>query len=391
MVIRDFWLKKIEQGLSRRSVIWLPGVRRAGKTSLCRSIEGVEFFDCELPRVRRMMEDPQTFLENQRGKKIIIDEIHRLENPSELLKIAADYFPDIKIIATGSSTLSASKKFRDTLTGRKTKIWLSPMLLHESELFGNANLEHRLLHGGLPPFFGEQEIPESEFVEWMDDYWAKDIQELFRIENKHSFMKFVELILANSGNIFEATKYSSPCEVSRNTINKYLHILEQTFVAYIVRPFSGYAPSEIISAPKVYGFDTGFVCHYRGWINLRPEDLGYLFEHVVLNEILSRFPRGKVQYWRDKAKNEVDFIFLKNRHFSPIAIECKWSARNFNAKNINRFRKLHPKGENFLVASDVDKAYVIKSADVKINVVGINDLILGLDSLLVPDLEILEK
>src|SRR6185312_4474478 len=291
MVTREFWLKRVAAAFNKHSIVWLPGVRRAGKTSLCKSIPDSEYFDCELPRIRRMLEDPEAFLQNYQGKKIILDEIHRLDNPSELLKIAADYYPDVKIIATGSSTLSASKKFKDTLTGRKTKIWLPPMLCHEGELFGNNNLEHRLLHGGLPPFFIANEIIEPEFIDWIDDYWAKDVQELFNIANKHSFQKFIELILANSGNIFEATKYAAPCEVSRNTINKYLHVLEQTYIAHIIRPYSSHAANEIVSAPKVYGFDTGFVCHYRGWSNLRREDLGYLFEHLVLNEILGKFQK----------------------------------------------------------------------------------------------------
>lgn len=107
MVKRRFWLKKIDEAWKRRSVIWLSGVRRAGKTFLCRSIPQAEYFDCELPRTRRMMEDPQSFFDDLKNKTVIIDEIHRLDNPSEVLKIASDHYPDIKVIATGSSTLGA--------------------------------------------------------------------------------------------------------------------------------------------------------------------------------------------------------------------------------------------------------------------------------------------
>tara|TARA_B100000989_G_scaffold297619_1_gene283935 strand:- start:67440 stop:68426 length:987 start_codon:yes stop_codon:yes gene_type:complete len=326
-----------------------------------------------------MLEDPEDFLQNLKSPKITLDEIHRLANPSELLKIAADHYPQIKIIATGSSTLSASKKFKDTLTGRKTKIWLSPMLYHESALFGDYDIEHRLLHGGLPPFYMQDSLPEEEFVEWIEDYWAKDIQELFNIANKHSFQRFTELVLANSGNIFEATKYAAPCEVSRTTINKYLHILEQTYVAHIIKPFTSYATSEIVSAPKVYGFDTGFVCHYRGWYELRREDLGHLFEHLVLNEILGRLPKGKVRYWRDKSKHEIDFIYLKHRNARPVTIECKWSANNFNVKNLRKFRSLYPDGDNFVVAMDVERHFTKSISDIEVNFVNIEDLIKLLD------------
>jgi predicted AAA+ superfamily ATPase len=120
--IRTFWLEKIEAAWDRRSVLWLSGVRRIGKTTLCRSLSEIEYFDCELPRTRRMMEDPQSFLEGLRGKRVVLDEIHRLGNPSQLLKIAADHYKDVRILATGSSTLGASAKFRDTLAGRKTEL-----------------------------------------------------------------------------------------------------------------------------------------------------------------------------------------------------------------------------------------------------------------------------
>jgi predicted AAA+ superfamily ATPase len=109
-------------------MLWLRGVRRAGKTSLAQSLDDIEYFDCELPRVRRAMEDPEAFLQGLRGKRVVPDEVHRLPNPSELLKIAADHFPNTRILATGSSTLGASTRFRDTLAGRKTELWLTPMI-----------------------------------------------------------------------------------------------------------------------------------------------------------------------------------------------------------------------------------------------------------------------
>src|SRR5438067_10454119 len=105
MVQRRYWLKRVEEGWRRRSVLWLRGVRRAGKTTLAQSLPGVEYFDCELPRVRRAMEDPEAFMQSLAGKRIVVDEVHRLPNPSELLKIAAYHFPDSRVLATGSSTL----------------------------------------------------------------------------------------------------------------------------------------------------------------------------------------------------------------------------------------------------------------------------------------------
>ncbi len=94
---RHFWIDLILKSWEKRSILWLYGVRRVGKTFLCKSIPDIIYFDCELPRTRREMEDPESFLSNFKGKKIVLDEIHRLPNPSQMLKIAADYFPMSKL------------------------------------------------------------------------------------------------------------------------------------------------------------------------------------------------------------------------------------------------------------------------------------------------------
>ncbi|MEX2447745.1 MAG: DUF4143 domain-containing protein [Solirubrobacterales bacterium] len=357
MVQRRHWIEAVEQAWQRKSVLWLAGVRRAGKTFLCRSLDDAEYYDCELPRTRRAMEDPEGFLGERRGRRIVLDEVHRLANPSELLKIAADHFPDTPVLATGSSTLEATAKFRDTLTGRRETVWLTPMIAADLADFGRADLRHRLLHGGLPPFFLADRVPERDFQDWVDAYWAKDIQELFRLERRWSFQRFLELLFAQSGGVFEATRFAAPCEVSRQTISNYLAALEATFVAHVVRPFSSRRSTEIVAAPKVYGFDTGFVSYYRGWDTLRNEDLGVLWEHFVLNEVHGRLQSRVARYWRNKHGAEVDFVLPRRGGGGPIAIECKWSAGSFDAGSLAAFRRLYPEGESFVVAADVDASF----------------------------------
>jgi predicted AAA+ superfamily ATPase len=354
MVRRHHWIDAIEQAWQRKSVLWLAGVRRSGKTVLCRSLDDVEYFDCELPRTRRLMEDPEAFLQDRRGKRVVLDEVHRLANPSELLKIAADHYPDTPILATGSSTLEATAKFRDTLAGRKETVWMTPMIVADLVDFERDDLEHRLLHGGLPPMFLAEEIPEHDFQDWADAYWAKDIQELFRLERRWSFQRFLELLFAQSGGMFEATAFAAPCEVSRQTISNYLAALEATFVAHVVRPYSSRRANEIVAAPKVYGFDTGFVSYYRGWQTLRSEDLGLLWEHFVLNEMQGRLQTRAFRYWRNKQGAEIDFVLPRRGDAGPIAIECKWRADSFDAGALSAFRRIYPEGLNFVVSTDVD-------------------------------------
>lgn len=370
----------VEQAWNRRSVLWLAGVRRVGKTFLCRTLEEIEYFDCELPRTRQRMEDPEDFLEGLRGRRVVLDEVHRLPNPSELLKIAADHYRDTRIIATGSSTLEATSRFRDNLTGRKETVWLTPMLQSDLEDFGRSDLQHRLMRGGLPPFFLAEELPERGFQEWMDAYWAKDILELFRLERRASFQRFAELLFAQSGGMFEATRFAKPCEVSRQTIANYLSVLEATFVAHVVRPFSTHRSTEIVAAPKVYGFDTGFVCYHRGWVELRPEDLGLLWEHLVLNEIQGRLQVRTLRYWRSKQGAEVDFVVPLRGRAGPIAIECKWRSAWYEGRAIAAFRRVYPEGENFVVAADVEESYSRTYEGFQVDFVSLEDLIARLST-----------
>ena len=164
MVIRNFWQDAIETAWRERPVVWLTGVRRAGKTTLVRSLSETKYYDCELPRVRRVIEDdPEGFLQDLGKGRVILDEIHRIENPSELLKIAADHFPQLRVLATGSSTLGASARFRDTLAGRKRHLHLPPVLFSELSGFNSGDLKTRLLHGGLPENLLASDIPELPF------------------------------------------------------------------------------------------------------------------------------------------------------------------------------------------------------------------------------------
>lgn len=367
---RRIWLDRIDAAWVQRPICWLQGVRRAGKTVLVRSIADADYYDCELPSVRRELRDPERFLDGHAGRRLILDEIHRLDDPSELLKIAADHHPDIRVLATGSSSLGARAKFRDTLAGRKHEVWLTPMTHADTVAFGVSAVEHRLARGGLPPFFLAKSSPEREYQEWLDAYWAKDVQELFRLEKRGPFTRLFEMLLVESGGIFEATRFARACEVSRQTVMNYLGVLESTFVMHVVRPFAASPSAEIVAAPRVYGFDTGFVAHHRGWTPLRRDDYGPLWEHLVLNELQAATQRRDVQYWRTKTGHEVDFV-LAPRRAAPMAIECKWSQDAFDPAGMLAFRQRYRKGDNVLVAADVKRTSRRRVKGLEVLVVGL--------------------
>jgi uncharacterized protein len=355
MIKRDFWTQKIEALWLERPIVWLAGVRRSGKTSLASTLPDVQLFDCELASVRAQLAEPEAFLKAHRGRRLVLDEIHRLKDPSSLLKIAADHFGPTKILATGSSTLEASKKFKDTLTGRKFSLHLTPMGQADWSAFKGHDFDRRLIHGGLPPFYLKNSLPERDMQEWMEGYWAKDIQELFRIERKAAFDRFVELLFAQSGGIFEAQSFAKDCEVSRPTISNYLRALEATQVVQVVRPFSTRKSNEILVAPKVYGFDTGFVSYFKGLKRLDMGDYGLYWEHYVLNELLAQNQDWSIRYWRDKQGREVDFVVVR-RGKPPIGLECKWSDKNISSKNAAAFLARYP---------DADYHFVVKEPSQK--------------------------
>ncbi len=370
---RRTWLDRIHDCWASRPICWLQGVRRVGKTVLARSIPDTAYYDCELPSVRRDLRDPEGFLDAHAGRRVVLDEIHRLDDPSELLKIAADHHPDIQVLATGSSSLGAGAKFRDTLAGRKHEVWLTPMTHADTVAFGESGPEHRMARGGLPPFFLAKSSPEREYQEWLDAFWAKDVQELFRLEKRGPFARLFEMLLIDSGGIFEATRFARACEVSRQTVMNYLGVLEATFVMHVVRPFATNPSAEIVAAPRVYGFDTGFVAYHRGWSPLRRDDYGPLWEHLVLNELHAARQRRDVQYWRTKSGYEVDFI-IAPRRAAPIAIECKWSQDAFDPAGMLAFRQHYPAGKNFLVAADVKRASQRRVRGLEVHVVGLGQI-----------------
>ena len=125
MINRPFWIDTIENAWKKRPIVWLAGARRVGKTTLTKMLKDTTYMNCDLPSNHRKLEDPESFYESVKSDWVIaFDEVQKLEDPSRILKIGADEYPGIKILATGSSTLDARRKFSDSLTGRKSVIYL---------------------------------------------------------------------------------------------------------------------------------------------------------------------------------------------------------------------------------------------------------------------------
>jgi len=355
MIDRPLWQARLTAAWRQAPIVWLTGPRRVGKTVLAQTVSGAEFLNCDLPSVAARLADPESFYRSLRQPCVVFDEIHQLPDPSRLLKIGADGFPKLKILATGSSTLAATQKFRDSLTGRKRVVEMVPVLYGELPAFGLADLRVRLLRGGLPPALLAAE-PDPEFYgEWLDSYFARDVQELFRLEKRAGFLSVLELLLRQSGGMLDVSKLAGESQISRPTVTHWLEVYEITHVVHLLRPFSGGNRREIVAQPKAYGFDTGLVCHARGWNVLRPEDCGVLWEHLVLDSLIAA-GAPKIHFWRDKQQREVDFVVPRGRDMVD-AIECKWQPEAFDTRGLKAFREQYPHGRNYVVSPLTGPAY----------------------------------
>lgn len=346
---RPFWIQRIEEAWKETSIVWLAGVRRAGKTTLVQSLgtDRILYVNCDLPIAADMVADPELFYRNCDRPIVAFDEVHQLPDPSRVLKIGADVFPQLKIVATGSSTLAATTKFQDTLAGRKRVVHLTPILWGELTAFG-ASLIKRLYQGGLPQALLADTKHPGFYREWMDSFFARDIQRLFAFRNPKKFMTLFEYLLRQSGGQFEVTRTASALGISRPTVESHLRALETTHAVTLVRPFHGGGQKEIIKMPRIYGFDTGLVSFSRGWDPLRADDYGHLWEHFILEYLQAHLYEQQVRYWRLADGREIDFVVAWSRD-NVDAIECKWNREHFDPAGLESFRALYPKGRNYLV------------------------------------------
>ncbi len=354
-ILRPFWVNRIERAWDSRNIVWLSGARRLGKTVLSRQLPDARYFNCDLPSVRDRLTDPEAFFAHlPPGSRIVLDEVHRAEDPAGLLKIAADAWPGIRVLATGSSTLYASRRFSDSLVGRKWPIRFAPVLWRESPGWtGAANLERRLLNGGFPD---QVLLPSPDprwFEEWMDSFFARDILPLFDVRSRGGFLRVVASVFVRNGALLDISAVARDAGVSRPTAVQYLDILDDCHLTVRVPPYHGGGRREMVRRPRAYALDTGLVCHLRGWTSLRPADRGPLWENLVLDELLTAIPQSRIHYWRDAAGHEVDFAIVAGRD-RVAAVEAKISPDGFSPKALARFRKAYPDGPNLLCCPHVD-------------------------------------
>lgn len=375
MSSRPLWHARVEAAWKVRPIAWLAGLRRTGKTTLAQQLPDVRYENCDLPSVQRAFADPElAFQAMSPGTRLVLDEVHRLPDPTLALKIAADALPTLRVLATGSSTLTASARFRDTLTDRKRTLFFPPVLWIECRAdFGIGALDRRLLHGGFPSQLLAPSADPEFFEEWQDSYFARDVQALFGLRNRVAFLRLLGLVALRSGGLLDITDLAKAAGVARPTVMAHLDALEASHAICRLSPFHGGGEREIVKAPKLYAFDTGFICHHRGWSSLRDTDRGHLWEHLVLDHLRVFVPNTRLHFWRDKSQREVDFV-IDRRGGVVDSIEAKMSPDDLSSANLTEFRRLYPLGRDYVVCPHVMTPFEKRLGDRVVRVTGLEAL-----------------
>lgn len=167
------------------------------------------------------------------------------------------------------------------------------------------------------------------------------------------------LLLRWSGGQLDYSRLARLSELSFPTVKVHLESLATAHAVHLLRPFHGGGRREIVSRPKCYAFDTGFVTFEKGWETIRDDDRGLLWEHLVLDALRFRHPDERLFYWRDKAGRELDFVVRHDRDRVDL-FECRIDPDELDPAGVETFRAAYPRGENYLVSLAVKEPYRLR-------------------------------
>ena len=220
--------------------------------------------------------------------------------------------------------------------------------MFEDAVYLNCDLPSTIQKLRDPEFFFEQ-FKENEIIifdkihrlenpsnEWIDSFYARDINELFSIRQRSGFLKMLRILFLQSGDLFKILNFAQKTGLNPPTISTYIEAMQFAKAIFLLPPFFGGGKREIVKQPKCYGFDTGFVSFTNGWNVLKDIDKGILRELLVLDTLRTYILNQNIYFWRDKSGREIDFV-IKVDNNRVNTIECKLSPESFDTKNLKVF------------------------------------------------------
>ena len=317
----------IESKLFKGKLIIIYGARQVGKTTLIKKIgekfENKSFYlNCDEPDIRGLLTDAtSTQLKNLAGQKklILIDEAQRVKNIGITLKLFVDQLKDVQVIATGSSAFELSNVINEPLTGRKYEYHLFPISMRElSSDFGwleaNRLLEERIIFGMYPEIILNPIEKKPLLKEITRSYLFKDILSYEGIRKPEILEKLLIALAAQIGSEVSYNELSNTVGIDKDTITKYIDILEKAFIVFRLNPFSKNLRTEITKMRKIYFYDTGvrnaLITNFNSLESRN--DKGALWENFMISEKLKMNQAlgidVKSYFWRTSQQQEIDYI-----------------------------------------------------------------------------------
>jgi predicted AAA+ superfamily ATPase len=368
--------KIIQSKLGTGKAILLMGARQVGKTTLLNNLFGE---NSEVLWLNGDEKDVQELFQNSSSSRlktffakktiVIIDEAQRIHDVGLRMKLITDQILEVQLIATGSSSFELANKVNEPLTGRKWEYKMFPlsfqeMVEHHGLLEEQRMLSHRLVFGYYPDVVNHVGDEKEILKQLTESYLYKDVLWLEQIKKPEGMIKLLQALAYQIGSQVSYNELSTTIGIDIKTIEKYITILEQTYVIFRLGSLSRNLKSELKKSRKIYFYDNGIRNSLIS--NLNPieqrTDAGALWENYLVsermkfNEYHKRWPNS--WFWRTKDQKEIDYIEEKDGLIS--AYEFKWNPESkhknpklfLNAYPESTFQVIHPKNvEEFLLAS----------------------------------------
>lgn len=332
----------VRNKIGRDKAIMITGPRQVGKTTMIRNElagKDVLFYDGDDPAVRALLNEPNTEkLRSLIGNHtdVFIDEAQRIEGIGITLKIITDQFKEVQLWISGSSSFSLAHELNESLTGRKWEYVMYPISWQEYQdhfgyLKGEQTLEERLIYGFYPDVINNPNDEKEILKNLIDSYLYRDLLSFAEIRKPEVLDQLVQALALQVGSEVNNNELSQLVGVDKNTIKRYLDILEKGFVIFRLTSYSTNLRNEIKKNQKIYFYDNGIRNAIIGDFNDMEfrQDKGALWENFLISERLKQnaynLSFAKPYFWRTRQQQEVDYVEVTGRKVDGF--EFKWNPK----------------------------------------------------------------
>ena len=323
--------------------IILMGARQVGKTTLLNKLfnnsDETLWLNGDEADVKSLFENItssrlKTIIGN--NKVVVIDEAQRIEDIGVKLKLITDNIPEVQLIATGSSSFELANKVNEPLTGRKWEYKLFPisfaeMVAHHGLLEEKRLIPHRLIYGYYPDVIMNIGEEKEILKQLSDSYLYKDVLMWEQIKKPDRLLKLLQALALQVGSQVSYNELAQLCGLDSKTVEKYIILLEQTFVIFRLSTFSRNLRNELKKTRKIYFYDNGIrnalIANFSQIENR--QDIGALWENFLVAERMkSNHYNGRwcnSWFWRTNKGHEIDY--LEEEDGKITAYEFKWNEK----------------------------------------------------------------